>query len=109
MIPSTVLEWTFRWAINGPTGVTKRETGGMVSLRRAADQEPAPAGPPGLGREPLSPLKRRILPDVDALDPRGDVVVERGRAERRDQDRIGAGPSLVARDVEATRRRPRSR
>ena len=81
------------------SGMAQRETGGVVSLRGAADQEPAAPRSPCLRGEPLGPLKRRVRPDVDPLDSRRDVVLERSLAQCRDELGVRALAALVPRNV----------
>ena len=80
----------------------EREARDVVALRRAVQEEPGPPRAPRLGREQLRLLPRRRLgPDVDALDQSGDVECERGVADRLAELRVGPGPALVARHMEA--------
>ena len=81
--------------------VAKREAGGVIALRGAVDQKPAPPRAPGAGGEPLSPLEGGVGTDVDALDPGRDVAVERRLAQRLDCRRVRPVSALVPGDVEA--------
>jgi hypothetical protein len=75
----------------------------MVSAGRSVDQEPAPPGAPGSGRQTLRALERgRLGADVDALDAGRDVVEDSGLAEGGYQGGVGAQP-LVPRDMKAPR------
>ena len=82
--------------------MSKREAGGVVSLRRAADQKPAALRSPCLRREALGPLEGGVRPDVDALDPGRDVVHEGRLAECGHEFGIRSLAALVAGDVEPT-------
>ena len=82
--------------------MTQRQAGGVVPLRRAADQKPAAPRTPGLGGETLRALKRRIGADVDSLDSRRDVVLERGSAEGGHERGVRPFSPLVSRYVEAS-------
>ena len=60
--------------------------------------------PQALGGELLGASERRLArvgPDVDPLDPGREVERQDLIAERLAQRRVGAGPALVAGDVEA--------
>ena len=82
--------------------VDERKARNVVALRRAVQEEPRPARAPGLGGELLGLLpRRRLRPEVDPLDQRRDVELQRAVAERVAQLRIRARPALVPRHVEA--------
>ena len=82
----------------------QREAERVVALGGAVGQEPRARRAVGLGGELLGALERRRLgPEVDAVDVLRDVEHQRVLADRRDQPGVGARAGLVAGDVEARR------
>ena len=82
----------------------EREAERVVALAGAVGEEPRARGAVRLGGELLGALERRRLrPEVDAVDVLRDVEHQRVLADRRHQPGVGARAGLVAGDVEARR------
>ena len=80
----------------------EREAERVVALAGAVGQEPRARRAVGLGGELLGALERRRLrPEVDAVDVLRDVEHQRVLADRGDQPGVRARAGLVAGDVEA--------
>ena len=85
--------------------VAQGQERGVVPLRGAADEEPGAGSSPRVGGELLGLLEGVGIgrPDVDALDERRQVHVERLLPERLDHRRVCANAALVPRNRQPRR------
>ena len=102
--PSITEACELRCTTTGAPERREREAERVVALGRAVGQEPRARRAVGLGGELLGALvRRRLGPEVDALDVLRDVEQQRVLADRERSPGSAPAPRLVAGDVEARR------